>query len=82
MYKNEQDYFELYKIAKEENATVDEDNPQIVEGNMIDKESRKFVQELYPDITTIVDLEEDPKLKFASQASKSKSWSWSIACMT
>ncbi len=70
--ENEIDYYELYKQAKEENATIDDDNPQIFEGNMIDKESRNFVKELYPNIKTIIDLEDDPKIKFASQEELAK----------
>ncbi len=65
--EQELDYYELYKQAKEDNATIDDDNPQIFEGRIIDKESRNFVKSLYPHITTVYDLEDDPKIKYASQ---------------
>ncbi len=54
---DEHDYYSLYKELKEENKNIDENNPQIVEGIIIDKKSRDYVQSLYPHITTVVDLE-------------------------
>lgn len=53
----ENDYYSLYKELKDEYKNIDENNPQIVEGLIIDKKSREFITSQYPQIDLIVDLE-------------------------
>lgn len=52
---NEYDAYEAYLIAKEELKNIDENNPQIVEGIIIDNQSKKFIeQEFNKNLNTII----------------------------
>ncbi len=66
-YDGEQDYYELYKELKETNKDIDLNNPQIVEGCIIDKKSREFIKNKYKDISMVVDLEEGEYAKMKQE---------------
>lgn len=54
-YDDEYDAYQTYLIAKEELKNVDDNNPQIAEGIIIDKESKKFIEKEYnKNLNTII----------------------------
>lgn len=56
------DFYEYYKERLESNKSIDENNPQIIMGKIIDVESRKHIVNTYKDIKNIFDLEEIYKI--------------------
>lgn len=53
------DYFEYYKECLENNRNLDEDNPLILQGKIIDEKSREYIKNKFININKIVDLEKD-----------------------
>lgn len=51
------DFYEYYKERLETNKSLDEDNPQIIMGRIIDVESRNHIIKSFSDIENVFDLE-------------------------
>ena len=69
------DSYEYYKYLKENEDLLlqNNDNIYIIQGNIIDKESRKYIKNINIDIKNIIDLEDELKFKSnEEQASKTK----------
>lgn len=52
------DFYEYYKERLDANKDLDNDNPNIIQGKIIDFESRDFIKKSFSNIKNIVDLEE------------------------
>lgn len=52
------DSFEIYKELLEENQNIDQDNPLMIEGNIIDKNSRAYIEGLYDEDFESIDLDD------------------------
>lgn len=52
------DAYEFYKERLETNKNLDDDNPQIIQGRIIDVQSRKFIEQTFNHINKVIDLEE------------------------
>lgn len=53
------DYYEIYKERLDENKLLDDNNPQIIQGKIIDEKSRNFILQKYSHILKNVDLEKE-----------------------
>lgn len=55
----EEEYsLELYKELLEDNSKIDDNNPLIIEGQIVDKNSRSHIQSLFEEDFEVIDLDE------------------------
>ncbi|MEG1353546.1 MAG: DUF2779 domain-containing protein [Malacoplasma sp.] len=54
----EYDAYEVYCQAKENNEKMDDNNPQIFEGRIIDNESKKYIRDEFDKISNVIDFDD------------------------
>lgn len=65
--ENSIDCYEFYKEIKNESSSIDNEDPRIIEGLIIDEKSRKFIKNQYLNITKSIDFENDDNYKGFNQ---------------